>query len=316
MRLAAQAHLSARPLHQVSQYSASPTDFILPFSSHMMRSGGNPRGPDVNDWEEHDLYLGFVVLALAGAGILSQPRTSSQRKFSRLLIFTGLFALLLALGTSFHWLGQPVSVSIPWLGIKTPIVLPGMILFKYLPFYAQMRVWMRYGIYIVLIVSVLAGMGTAALLESKRKFLKVTGTVLLLIFVFVDFYPGTLTMTRIRNRSVDVWLAANPDSGAVAQFPVWQMVQGPCTYYSLINNKPYIGAFLAGYLTPQFIRIRPTLESFPSKESTQLLKELGVHWVIVDTTEYEHYSEVREKITSLNLRWRGQFDTQGLFELR
>ena len=79
-----------------------------------------------------------------------------------MLALMAVVAFILALGTDFHWLGQAVMVDVPeflrpWHPYpQTLIHLPGYLLFKYLLFYANMRVWMRYGIFVMLFISVLA----------------------------------------------------------------------------------------------------------------------------------------------------------------
>ena len=233
-----------------------------------------------------------------------------------------LTAFILALGTDLHWVGSAVMVDVPsciqkyYSYAQTIIPLPGYFLFRYLPFYANMRVWMRYGVFVVLFLSLLAGIGVAWLLRQMRAFLKAPVAVAVLILVLVDFYQGPQSLSQVQGRPVDVWLAKQPGGGTVVQFPFWQVTLPQQTYYTLIHNKPFVGGFFAAFGTSQFQRIQPILESFPDTESIELLRELGVRWVIVDSRKYADFEEIQNEIESMDLRIVGIFDSQYVYELR
>jgi hypothetical protein len=109
-----------------------------------------------------------------------------------------------------------------------------------------------------------------------------------LALVLLDFLPPKFDLTVVEGRPVDRWLRQQTDGGAVAQFPF-----GPSAdsqeqiYYTLIHQKPYIGALYGSFQTSQFVAIRPVLEKFPSRASIELLQEMGVRYVVVDGEWYD-----------------------------
>ena len=218
-------------------------------------------------------------------------------------------AFILALGTDFHWLGKAVEVQVPaflqrWIHRETmPVPLPGYLMFMYFPFFAKMRALMRFGLFVLIPVAVLAGLGAAWLQERVRARWKAPLILLLLALVFVDFYPGPYqAFATIQPRPVDAWLAAQPGQGAVAQFPFSQEADQEQTYYTLFHHKPFIGGFFAAFPPAQYTRIQPVLDHFPDPGSIALLRELGVEYVLVDRSGYADYAPVEKEIERLGLR--------------
>ena len=66
----------------------------------------------------------------------------------------------------------------------------------------------------------MAGLGAYLLTKSASSKVKRWVGIVLLVLVFIDFYPGVLKdFSPTQARPVDNWLAAQPNTGAVAQFP-------------------------------------------------------------------------------------------------
>ncbi|MHB1119141.1 MAG: hypothetical protein ACYC11_03680 [Bellilinea sp.] len=53
---------------------------------------------------------------------------------------------------------------------------------------------------------------------------------------------------------------------------------------------------------PQYTYLKPTMEHFPSPESIDILKELGITYVVVDTSAFADYPEVEAEIVRNGLR--------------
>ncbi len=105
----------------------------------------------------------------------------------------------------------------------------------------------------------------------------------------------------IQIRAVDRWLATQPNTGAVAQFPFYQESDQGQVYNTLIHQKPYLGGFFNANPPEQYSLIYPVMEDFPSQESMELLQELGVAYVVVDATQYDDFSVVDQNIQNLGL---------------
>ncbi len=159
-----QGGLPDRNLGIVSMYSASPTDFVLPSTDHFLWGDWVGSHFDRDMWVEGTLYVGVVALALAVVGFLRRKQLG-HRHLMALLLWGSALAFLLALGTNLHWNGQPVSIHTPAFlsGLisrpEIPIPLPGYALFRYFPFYAKLRAFMRFGVFVIVFVCAAGGLG-------------------------------------------------------------------------------------------------------------------------------------------------------------
>jgi hypothetical protein len=313
--------LPQRTFDEVRIWSASPTDYLLPWVRHFLWGEWIEQTFDRTLWIEASLYPGALALALA-LYVLAGPRQGQvQGWFIKLLALASGSALLLSLGTDLHWFGRPVIVDTPafvqrWHPYpETFIPLPGYLLFKFLPFYANMRIWMRYGVFVSLFVSVLAGIGAAAIFQTIKRRVAPILAVLMLLVVLVEFFPAPQWISPVAGRPVDLWLQTQAEAGAVVQFPFWQAALPEQTYYTLIHNKPFVGGFFGAFSTPQFRQIQPVLEAFPDQASVALLRRLGVQWVIIDAAWYPHMLQLQRRLEALGLRFVQNLDGQYVYEL-
>ncbi len=205
-------------------------------------------------WVEGTLYIGMVNLVLAVFAWWNRKKLE-QKTLLTLMLAGGALALLLAMGTDLHWNGAPVEISTPvflqafYSKPTIPIPLPGLLLFKYFPFYAKLRALMRFGIFVLLFICTTAGLGAAEILKRITPRWKNAAAVGLLLLVLFDIYPGPYTeFTTVQARPVDTWLASQPGEGAVVQMPFSIAEDQEQTYYTLVHGKPYIGGFFNAFL--------------------------------------------------------------------
>ncbi len=304
----AQNGLASRSVEYASGFSASPTDYVIPSIKQFLWGKWIDDRFSPESWQESTLYIGAVAFFLALIAWLRRRRTSHHELLNiALVVFISAF--ILSMGIDLHWLGRKVT-SFP--GIFQPIFnrtdfpeiyLPTYYLFLYLPFFSKMRVMMRFGLFSLLFSSMMAGLGTHVLLNASPQKLKRWVGIGLLLLVFVDFYPGIFTgFSTIDARPVDYWLATQPDTGSVAQFPFSQESDQGQVYNTLVSMKPFLGGFFNANHPEQYDRIQPVMDGFPSIESVELLKELGVAYIVVDSSVYSDYSNVDQTIKSFGLR--------------
>lgn len=322
LQLNSQGGLATRTASYASMYSASPTDFILPSTDHFLWGRWVGEHFDRSLWIEGTFYLGAVSVVLAGVGWWKtrQKEHSVLVKISLLLIGV---AFVLALGTDLHWNNQRVELPLPeFLQARfdraaVPLPLPAYLLFHYLPFYSKMRAIMRFGFFVPLFTTLLAGLGAAWLVEKASPARAGWVTVGLAALVLFDFYPGPYQQfARVDARPVDYWLAQQPSAAALAQFPFSQVEDQDQVYNTLVHGKPFIGGFFSANQPEQYLRIRPVLEKFPAQEGVDLLRQLGVGWVLFDTSRYPDFPEIRRQAEALGLRYRDTIGGQAVFELQ
>lgn len=292
-----------------SFWSASPTDFIFPSSLHFIWGDWIKKYINTSYCVESTLYVGMVALILALIAFFRRRGfPTEQTMLIRLFFYTSMITVILAMGTNVHWLGKPVYIT------KYPVFLPGYFLFKYMPFYSNMRVWMRYGIFVNMFIAVLAGMGVSRLMNSlKKKSWKVMLGIALILLILMDFYHIGLSFSTVEGRRVDYWLARQKKTGAVADFPLINLKKPENVYYTCIHQKPYIGMMGLAYLSPQMRRIEPFLQSFPDEKSIQLLRELGVRYFIVDGRYYKDMPLMIATLKQMGVRLKKEIDSFYVF---
>jgi hypothetical protein len=322
INLSSQGVMSDFSMDYSMQFSASLTDFLLPSTDHFLLGGWIGSHFDRSQWIEATLYLGVINTVLGLIAIFAKNQ-NINRKVLWLCMAGGLVTLILALGLNLHWLNQPVNLTVPSFlqsiinRDTIPARLPGYYLYQYLPFYAKMRVWMRFGIFVLLFLSSLAGLGGAWLLGRIKKEWRSAFTLLLITLIVFEFYPGPLsTFSAVRGRAVDYWLAKQPGEGALAQFPFELEPVQDYIYYQGIHGKPFLGGFFNAFPPPQYLQIRNIMTEFPDKASIALLKDLGVQYVLIDANYYSDIDSVLWNAEANGLTVVMRFDHDYVLEFK
>jgi hypothetical protein len=311
--------LVSRPVEYLSEYSASPTDFVIPSIWHFLWGGWVDRTFSPEYWQEATLYIGAVAFVLACIAWFRKRRFEHPGllNISLLVAFT---AFVLALGIDLHWLGKKVTtlpVLLQRIFHRTDmpqVYFPAYYLYRYLPFFSKMRVMMRFGLFTLVFTSFMAGIGAHGLLEVVKPRVKRWLAIVLLVLVFIDFYPGPFKQfASLDARPVDYWLASQPGKGAIAQFPFRYESDQGMVYNTMVSRKPYLGGFFNANNPEQYLRIQPVMNGFPSPESVALLKELGVEYVVVDSAAYDDYPAVDRSIQLLGLKLLNQGSVQMVY---
>jgi hypothetical protein len=307
LQLGSENGLTTRSVEYMNRYSASPTDFVIPSIKQFL--WGNwidaTFNPDV--FHESTLYIGAVAFVLAVIAWIKRRQLRNPELLG-IAILVAAAGFVLALGIQLHWLGKQI-VSLPT--VLQPILhrtdmptiyFPAYYLYRYLPFFSKMRVMMRFGLFTLIFTSLMAGLGAYLLTKSASSKVRNWVGVALLVLVFIDFYPGVLKdFSTTKARPLDTWLATQPNTGALAQFPFDEESSQGQVYYTLFHQKPFLGGDFSSNATEQFVRIRPVMNTFPSRESVALLKQLGVTYVVVDSVRYSNFYYVDRDLRAFGL---------------
>jgi hypothetical protein len=296
------------------KYSASVTDFFLPSTDHFLWGGWIGVHFDRSQWIEATLYVGVVSASLALLAFIVRKKIDNRR-FMWLSLIGGLFTFFLALGLNLYWLNQPVSITFPGflqslLGRESiPVRMPGYYFYLYIPFYAKMRVWMRFGIFTLLFLSSIAGLGADWIINKVVLKWRTALTLLILALVILDFYPGPYSsFSVVKGRPVDYWLADQSGDGGVAQFPFELQSSQEYIFYQSVNLKPFMGGLFNAYPPLQYLKIKDVMAAFPGKESVDLLMSLGVEYVLIDARYYDDMESVLFSAEENGLRVIKQFE--------
>lgn len=328
LQLAGAGGMPDRDWGGVRMYSAGISDYLLPGTTHFLF--GKWVGAHFNRdiWIEATLYVGIIALALFLYAMITRGK---EIRWERQMLLTGIMiALVLSMGTDLHWNAEAVELTLPAslaekLGRQTmPVLLPGFFFFKYFPFFAKLRAMMRFGIFVLLFIACGAGFAVSGFgkYQEKTKMFCTAAAVLLVIF---DFFPrAQQDFSEIDPRPVDLWLAEQPGDGSVMRYPFFLNDDQAGTYYTLYNEKPFIGGFFNAFPTDQYQRIRGVMDGFPSEESLDLAKDLKVSWFLVEedellraidegTVPWSSPEELYEAANELGLVPEAQFDGLKVF---
>jgi hypothetical protein len=302
--LSGRAPIPPRSGAEMAFWSSSVAEFFVPPPYHFLLRGWVGRHFDRRLWVEKNLYLGLLPLALGALAFAVRKRTPDPGDRRKLALFAFLFAwaFVLALGPRLKVAPGPTDPAADAVLNAKRLPLPGALLVRTLPFYDRMRAFARYGVFAVLFLAVLAGFGVRWVVGRTRSPKAAAAlTAFLALFVLFEFKQAKLPMVKVDGRPVDRWLAERHEPGAVIQFPAWQMVAPDAVYGAAVHKKPFVGAFFAAYPSPQWSRIFPVLERFPDRASVDLLEELGVRYVLVDSTAYPDFDRVQAEAGRLGL---------------
>jgi hypothetical protein len=285
-----------RPFEDLFSQSARPLSYILPSSFHpifgkftQLFMGYNLYG---NIFTEHTLYLGWVPLILAFIAVKSWR---GRRSHYKLLVknedfYIGFFVVLAIVAWFFS---QP-----PWWKIGTiKIYMPSFFMYKILPMY---RAYCRFGIVVMLAVTVLAGFGLKFILGKFKTYKsKIALTCLfssLVLFEFLNFPPfKVIDVSRVPQ--VYYWLKEQPRDIVIAEYPIDEESQNVMyEFYQTKHEKRIINATIPGAYAN---KVTYTIIKLSEPHTAEVLRWLGVKYVLVHKQDYLD-TELIEWIEDLN----------------
>ena len=310
LQIAGLGDANHRLVEDVDVFSASLNDFFVPAPVHFIWGNWILTHYSGVMWIERYLYLGFmtILLMLAAIVLVFRQKAISRRVFLCVLALIG-SSILLALGTTLHWMGKPVVLNpLPdflkhwYITSQGLIPLPNYFMFRFLPFYNGMRAWDRYGIYAILFSSMAAGVGFILITKYIKKRVFVYSLfIACIVFTGIDFQLA-LEVIPVQPRQVDTWLASQPDDGSVVEFPIILSSSSDYVYGSMIHHKPLFGMFYGAYLPGDYKDILPALQQFPNEESVSILRQGDVKYILVDTSMYPDWNSKKDLLSTLKVK--------------
>lgn len=275
-----------RPFEDLFSQSAKALSYFLPAPYHPVFGRFTERLMGTILYgvscTEHVLYLGWVPLIFAFVA------------FKRPLIKkTGFFLFLFFVSWLFS---QP-----PWWNIGDfKIFMPSFAMYKILPMF---RAYSRFGVLVVLAVSVLAGFGLKIFYEKFKSFrVRFAAVCIFSSLVLFEFwnYPPYKVIDLSRVPAVYYWLKAQPGDFVIAEYPL--DLEGPSEAYKFhqtVHEKRIINATIPG---TEANKASQAIKNLSASETTRTLKQMGVRYVLVHRQSYSDTgliddSEELDKIT-------------------
>jgi len=261
--------------------------FFLVMMTLTKVSGGFSLGLGVFQLSAHNvakqvlpvLIIGLLFLLLGVFRFLFQPGEESADRPGYFFLYSSLFcwALLLSFGSTLSFLGDSTSI--------TP--LPFKWFYEHVPGFKGIRVPSRYAIFVIFSTVLLAGIGMKSILAKfdKKKFI-VWGSIGLLCVLNLE-YLSVPQRTRIVPIREDVpptyrWLADEAEEAPIIELPFHRNIGRDAVYmyFSIFHWKKLVNGY-SGFIPPAIFYIRKVFETFPSPASLDILKTLGIKYVVL-----------------------------------
>jgi hypothetical protein len=268
----------AVPIEDASFWAASPTDYLIPNALHplwgsLFQPLAWPFSPEVV--AEFIIPVGWVTLLLA---LFASRQTRSSRW--RALKWAMGIAFILSLGPYLYLSRLPLNIP-----------LPTLLLRQVLPFAAGLRTWGRFSIIVMIGFSLLAAVGLMLAMERRSPRIRLGVGAFAVMLMLFGSWTGPMALTPVAPRAVDRWLAEQPDTHPVMEYPLSIALSGPSMLYTRYHGKPIVFGY--GTYLPLFYRQRhPDLLTFPGDPALDQLAAWGVHFILVTpyTLVNESYS--------------------------
>lgn len=282
-----------RPFKYLFTQSSRPLSYLMPAASHPIFGGFTKSmfGSFLYGRSaiEHTLYLGWLPILLAYFAFRKRKNKlidlDSKQDFAM-----GFFSFLLLVSFLFSC---PPYIN---LGIFK-IYLPSFFMYKVIPMF---RAYARFGILVMLSVSVLAAFGINFILNSisskAKRVALVSIFALVILFEFVNIPPFRTTDFEKNTKEVYHWLAKQKDNFAIVEYPLGEGGSGE-SYFNLdyllpqmVHQKKLINGAVPG---TDAHKIKNKIRKITNLKTPEILKWLGAKYVIIHLNAYKG-SEYRE----------------------
>ena len=251
---------------------------------------------------EHVLFPTFTLLLLALLGLVtSHKRTKYTMKLFALI---GFISFILSLGNEQRFtIGSYLTNSLK---------MPYYYLYKLFPIFQIVRVPARFGIFVILSLSVLAACSIDSIMK-KNKLKWITG-IFICTFIFEIWQINTPFVTIPLEQSIPkvyTWIREQPEPMIIAEIPVsltfyhgnsmedqlyrsYAMLR-ELDIYALETYRIYFSSFhkkrmmngYSGFLPESYNKLVDALGEFPSEISIKALQDIGVTHAVVHLRQYE-----------------------------
>jgi hypothetical protein len=298
-----------RSIDDVTHLRANLIDYIsvLPTSLNIYKLPTNTN--------EHVLFPTFTLLLLAFLGL------ATSRKHNKYLV--SIFALIVF--TSFIFsLGNEQSFNVGAFSTGT-LKMPYYYLYKLFPIFQIVRVPARFGIFVILSLSVFAAWGIESILKLKRS-KWIVGVFLFTFIIEISqiHTPFISIPSKTAIPKVYQWILKQPEPIILAEMPISLFYHGSIMenqldrlypslqqsdtyaletyriYFSTYHNKRMINGY-SGFLPESYNRVAEILEGFPSDYSIKTIQDIGVTHIVVHTKQYKNIDEIQQSLTNSSM---------------
>lgn len=258
----------ARNLYEASRHAARPLSYVQVAPENRLygrtslltaRGEGGQARPGRVDSVEHALFPGFVLVALAAAGIWWGRRAGNRP------VDWAMLALAAA-----GWVFSLGPDGVRWLYAAA---------YHHLLGFQSLRAPARFGVLVIAALAVLAAQGIACAPLGRRRSLAAAAAAALMLAEYVSA-PLAYPVRPPRQTEVGQWLAGAPGPGAVVHLPLTLDDRNtPPMVQSMEHWRPIVNGH-SGQRPPFFTALVDALSGFPSAEALWTLRDFDVRFVV------------------------------------
>ena len=292
----AQEYGFVRNLDEINSLSADVGDYFLTPPNNLVY-GKLSAGFQANrNWVEHSLFPGIsvIILVLYGTLCIKKLKIGNLNKFGlvyiggeklNIYVFILFVSFILSLGYPLHFFGHIINIDLPY-----------RFLYDYLPGFKSMRVPSRFGIIVMLSLSVLAGYGLNRLIKFRNYKFIISSLIVLFILVENLYIPFNFETTPSGREIPEVykWLANETGGSSIVELPTGYFTKdgnnlwydSRYLYYSAYHWKYLVNGY-SGFFPVGYFDILRSLQTFPSNDSINILQIIRVNYLVVHMNEID-----------------------------
>jgi len=203
----------------------------------------------------------------------------------KIYFFIMILSFLFTLGPEIHFLGKGTMLYGPYL-----------LLYKFVPGVDGLRVPSRFFIFFILSIGIFAAIGLKIILAKFGGWRKYACWALFLLATAVEYLSIPIVLAEIPTMDnippIYLWLAKKEGDFSIIELPLprkdqppW-VLECPRVYYSSYHWKKIFNGY-SGYFPPLYEEMRKRMQEYPMEQNIDELKNLGIRYIIVHTSEYE-----------------------------
>jgi hypothetical protein len=271
--------LYRRDFNDIFVQSARPLSYFLPATSHPLlgKFTENFVGTQLygDSFTEHAIYLGWLPLILAFVCVKRWQISRKLRTEENFYIGFFIFMAIVA-----YFFSQP-----PWWQFgRIRIYMPSFFMYKLLPMF---RAYCRFGIVLMLAISVLAGFGLKLILgKLSKETIKVGITILFCVLVLFEFWnwPPYKVIDVSRVPAAYYWLKAEPGDFTIAEYPLDTNGSNELyKFFQTVHGKKIINGTIPGTYAN---KVALSIIKLSLPQTASALKWMGVKYIFVHRDSY------------------------------
>ncbi len=264
----------SRELIDMKQYSARAENYLGVSTNHKfypnkLKKMGKP---------ESRLFFGFLVMGMAFLGLLLAKNISLRIRLGYGVVL--LLSFLLSMGGGAKLFGINLN---GW---------PYQFFYSYVPGFDGMRVPARFAINVGLCLAVLAGFGFALVFQKiKGKLLSCCLVFLLSAGILAEAWAAPLRYIHFAFKAPPVhpWLGHQDDVDGVVFLPAYinnsVHLEMNYIFWSNLHWKKIMNGY-SGFFPAEWNEFKLKLREFPTKETVDHLRRVGVNYVVINKHKY------------------------------